>query len=116
VAQWLGQFSGNTLKTAVLDAEELLRHAVSAFRNAPTADRLRKGKAVRALAKRLCAARVHFLKAEITAATDPAMDDTQPGRARQIARLEEALSVVQQGGIPAILTEFSANDALQAPD
>ena len=42
MAQWLGQFSGNTPATAVEDAEGLLRNAASALANEADPDEQRK--------------------------------------------------------------------------
>jgi hypothetical protein len=108
VAQWIGQFSGNTHKTAVLDAEQLLQHAVTVLNDASLPDRKKKAKSVQALAKRVYAARVRFLKAAIVAATDPATDEVVAKHTRQVTKLEDALTAVTRGGPEAIVREFSA--------
>ena len=113
MAQWLGQFSGNTQRTAVEDAEKLLNHAASVFRDSTAAARPRKAKAVRALAKRVHAARIRFLRAQIRKASDPAISEAKRVRAKEIAKLEEALALAQADGIDGILHEFSAGDARQ---
>ena len=113
MAQWLGQFSGNTQRTAVEDAEKLLSHAASVFRDSAAATRPKKAKAVRALARRLHAARIRFLRAQIREASGPAVGEAKGAYVKNIAKLEEALEVVQADGIDGILREFSAGDARQ---
>ena len=115
MAQWLGQFSGKTHRTAVSDAHDLMQHAVAAFISASPEDKPKKAKAVRTLAKRLLAARVRFLKARLSSATDPALDEVLSERAHEIAKLEQALSTLISGGVPDILSEFSAQEASQTP-
>jgi len=107
VAQWLGQFTGRTHRTAVSDAERLLEHAVTAFNNASPADRAKKAKAVRALAKRLLAARTRFLRAGIAASTDPATAEVVEEHALQLAKLEDMLAAVTRGGVEAVIREFA---------
>lgn len=115
MAQWLGQFGGNTHRTAVFDAEELLRHAVVACARAARVDKPKKAKAVRRLAKRLLAVRTGFLKAQLGAATSPALEDVLAQRASEIARLELALAQLTSAGIEQILEEFSASGPVDAP-
>ncbi|MFZ5896003.1 MAG: hypothetical protein ACOY0T_33410 [Myxococcota bacterium] len=107
MAQWLGQFTGRTHRTAVADAEQLLEHAVTVLNEASPADRHKKAKAVRALAKRVFSARVRFLKAGIAATADPATAEVLERHALQIARLQHALAAVTRGGVEAIVQEFA---------
>lgn len=112
MAQWLRQFSGNTHQTAVLDAEGLLKRAVQAFVDASPVEKPEKLKSVRALTKRLYTVRVRFLKAQLSAAADPACDTVLAARSHEIAKLEQALSLLTAGGMAQILKEFSVpNDA-----
>lgn len=112
MAQWLGQFTGRTHATAVMDAEQLLRHAVEQLRVAPVDARQRKAKAVRALAKRVHSARVRFLKASIQAASDPNVASVLDEHARELDQLRAALARVEGAAIAGVLAEFSALDAL----
>lgn len=107
MAQWLGQFTGRTHKTAVADAEQLLEHAVAVFNDASSNDRAKKAKTVRSLAKRLLLARARFLRAGIAAIADPATAEVLDEHARQIARLQDTLAAVTRGGVEAIIQEFS---------
>jgi hypothetical protein len=113
MAQWLGQFTGNTHKTKVLDAQALLEHAVEVFKNAGPAERFEKAKAVCRLAKRLHDARQRFLKARTKALTRPNVDPQGPVESREVEKLRAALSDLVYGGISQILDEFAARDALQ---
>jgi hypothetical protein len=110
VAQWLGQFSGHTHATKVEDAEDALRHAVTALRAAGQDDREGKAKSVRNLAGRLLAARLKLYKARL-AALEPAAD----GREQKLdgvetLRAREARTRAE--GEKGILAEFGALDAL----
>jgi hypothetical protein len=107
VAQWLGQFTGRTHRTAVSDAEQLLENAVAAFNQASAGDRAKKAKAVRVLAKRVFSARARFLRASIAATTDPMTAEVVEEHALQVARLENRLAGVTAGGVEAIVGEFA---------
>jgi hypothetical protein len=66
MARWLGQFSGKTHETRVLDAETTLRRVVSALREENASkDRERLAEQLRNLAKRVLTARLHLLKSRI---------------------------------------------------
>lgn len=102
MAQWLGQYSGHTHGTAIEDAEALLRHAITVFRAAATeAERRRKAKSVRKLAKRVLSVRLRHMKSHLVNADRHA--PPSPLRLR-----EEAL---REQGVPGILAEFGAPDA-----
>jgi hypothetical protein len=100
------QFTGNTNKTAVLDAEERLRHAIDVLRSADEADRVRKAKSVRALAKRLYSARVHLLKARLKAAARAPLGKARPLDPKEASRLQAELASLTSSGIDGILAEF----------
>jgi hypothetical protein len=110
VAQWLGQFSGHTHATKVEDAEDALRHAVTAFRAAGPDDRRRKAKSVRNLAEQLLTARLKLLKARL-AALEPAADGREQN-ADRIESLRARESQTRAAGVSGILAEFGAPDAL----
>jgi len=68
MAQWLGQFTGNSHATRVREAQEALRVGIEAVRKATLdEDRARKAKAMRRLAETVLEKRHRFLKARITA-------------------------------------------------
>jgi len=85
----------------------LLEHAVSAFGEASPADRAKKAKACRALARRVFSARARFLRARIAATTDPATAEVVEARAPQVSSLETTLAAVSRGGVDAIVREFA---------
>jgi hypothetical protein len=91
----------------VSDAEQLLEHAFTVFTEASSADRVKKAKTIRALAKRVFSARIRFLKASVAAATDPTTAKVLKEHALQIAKLEDTLTVVTHGGVEAIVREFA---------
>jgi uncharacterized Zn finger protein len=106
LAQWSGQFSGNTHATRVQEAEAVLRHAVAALKSA-TADeeRTKKANAVQQLAKRLLQARVRLLKARLA---------SEPPPAAGLASLRQRLEVTQASGVAAILAEFGVMSGVQS--
>lgn len=111
MAQWLGQFSGHTHETKVEDSEELLRHAVKVFHAVDSnLERAKKAKVVHRLAKRLLTARLKLAKARIAAATDVQSGVALAKRENEIASLERKYAVVCEGGLEAILREFSVHD------
>jgi hypothetical protein len=104
MAQWIGQFSGNTHATKVAELEASMRAAVSSLnRSGPADDRPRKAKAVRNLAKRLLSARLHLIKSRVVAASE-----------KQIGTSVEALVAreisTRVAGVHGILAEFGVQD------
>src|ERR1700755_1725191 len=89
MAQWNGQFTGNTHATKVKDLEETLAHAVNVFREAESAEEIQaKGKSVRKLAEKLLNARLKFLKAKIYDA-ESILEKDEAKRAIQIENLRQ---------------------------
>jgi hypothetical protein len=115
VAQWLGQFSGHTHATKVADVEASMRRASAAFLAATSeAERLKKGKALRALAKRLMTARLKFLKARIVAAQTMATAEAQSKRVAELSSLRVAEAGVHEDGVEGILREYGVAEAAAA--
>ncbi|HWG43928.1 MAG TPA: hypothetical protein VN688_14215 [Gemmataceae bacterium] len=112
MAQWLGQFSGNTHATKVQDAEAALRHAVTVFHATDSSEaRANKAKAVRGLATRLLSARLRLLKARISAAEDHQLRHAgSPNGGIESLRLREAKMRVE--GLNAVLVEFGVSDLI----
>ena len=111
MAQWLGQFSGHTHATRVEDAEALLRHAVEVLGTAASSlDREKKAKTVKRLAERLMMARLKLMKARLAEAKDVQSGVALARRAGEIASLEQKYTMMQEGGLDAILREFGAID------
>ena len=109
MAQWLGQFSGNTHATRVADLEAALRHAVAAVRQADGTDAAgAKAKAVRRLAKRLLSARLRAARARLDAAAPLTSEQREArGDLRALRSLESA---IRAAGVAGILTEFGVPD------
>jgi hypothetical protein len=111
MAQWLGQFSGRTHETRVLDAEATLRRGVGALREANTAEeRERLTKQVRNLSKRLLTARLQLLKSRIARASEQRMGGSPTPWADGIAALRAKESQIREKGINGVLQEFDAAD------
>jgi hypothetical protein len=110
VAQWLGQFSGQTRATKVEEVEEALRRSVAVFRAASPADRGGKAKSVRNLAERLLSARLRLLKARL-AALDPVADGREQNT-DGVEALRARETQARADGVHGILAEFGALDAL----
>lgn len=103
MAQWLGQYSGNTHSTRVEDLEAALRQGVAAFHTAKLHGvRQTKAKAVRHLAKRLLSARLRLFKARIA--------DLEVGN-RNLQSLRQREEQTRNEGVNGILAEFNASDA-----
>src|SRR5688572_7049739 len=104
MAQWLGQFSGNTHLSKVKDREVQLQHSVEILKSKqsqPERDQYRK--TVLRFADQLLNARVRARKALI-AAIDP----------RNVEAVEKAqgeLAKMSTEGVAKILREFGADDA-----
>ncbi|MCB9566025.1 MAG: hypothetical protein H6710_02185 [Myxococcales bacterium] len=104
MAQWAGQYTGRTHRSAAADAEALLRRAIEAFRGATDEERRRKAKALVRLAERLRVVRRRLLRAR---ADDDATLRGATGASDEVRRLDER-------GVAGILEEFAALDALAA--
>lgn len=101
MAQWKGQFSGRTHATKVKSLEATLAVAVKALHAAPTNEADKKLKAARGVAERLLAARLHMLRARISAAAEK-QDESD------IGTLLSREAAARMNGVDAILCEFGA--------
>jgi hypothetical protein len=111
VAQWLGQFTGQTHETRVQDVEDSFRHAVQALHETlPGAVRERSAKTVRHLAKRVLQARLRALKARIARASEPRMTGQQTAWSDGVAALQAREVATRAGGTNAILVEFGVEE------
>lgn len=110
MAQWLGQFTGNSHQTKVEDLEATLRHAIDIFREtALPEERLVKEKAVRKLAKKLLTARLKFLRAKLYDA-EPVTENIAKKQKINIESLRHQEIKTRLDGINGILVEFGAQD------
>lgn len=99
MAQWKGQFSGRTHATKVKELESTLTSAVRALHTASETETDKKFRAARNIAERLLSARLHMLRARISATAEK-QDDSNVGALR--SREEMA----RENGVNAILREF----------
>ena len=105
MAQWLGQFSGNTHATRVAHLEVALSHAVAALRNAEGTDAAwGKAKAVNRLAKRLFSGRLREARARLDAMA-PLTSEQRQSRG-EVNALRSRESIIEAKGVAGILTEF----------
>ncbi len=110
MAQWNGQFTGNTHATKIEDLEETLVQAVSAFRTVSSdAESGSKGKAVRKLAEKLLSARLKFLKARLNDA-EPVTEENIKKQISQVENLRHQEAQMRLEGISGVLAEFDAPD------
>ena len=111
MAQWLGQFSGNTHATRVADIEDAMRHAVAALRTAKGTDAaVSKAKAARRLAEQLFAARIRLLEVRLDAAT-PLTSEQSEARPH-LDKLRSRIVAMQAEGVRRVLEEFEISDDL----
>jgi hypothetical protein len=130
MAQWLGQFSGNTHETKVQDLEDSLRQSVATFKaTCSDPERHEKAKAMGRLAERLLRARSKLLKSQISVAKErpisvsfgkrlriESVEDRQAWDARsqvlrdkrsaEISLMEQKHAALLQAGVAAVLREF----------
>jgi hypothetical protein len=107
MAQWIGQFSGNTHRSKVLDREGQLRHAIEVYRRMqPHDDRTAQGQTVKRLADQLLAARIRAMKATLNA-MGPMSPDSPITNS-----MKTKIQNVTIAGVHAILEEFGAKDIL----
>ena len=112
MAQWNGQFTGNTHLTKVQDLEQTLSHAVTVFREANSSAELpAKEKAVQKLAAKLLTARLKLLKAQLYD-TEPVISDELSSRNKRIETLRQQEAKVRTDGVNGILIEFGVQDLI----
>lgn len=111
MAQWNGQYTGNTHSTKVGDLEATLRYAVTVFRNSDE-KRNAKGKTVQKLAAKLLSARLKFLKAQIYNA-EPVIAENEKKQNINIQTLLQLEAETRINGVNGILIEFGAQDLIE---
>jgi hypothetical protein len=104
MAQWLGQFTGNTHATRIAELGAHLRHAIAAYRSSgDDATRRKRAKSIRNLAKRLAAARIRNIKAKLVSAE---LDEAQGKGIVDVGLLREELAHLEATGPEGILVEL----------
>ena len=112
MAQWLGQFSGRTHETRVRDAEDALKHAVEALRDASAPpEQEKKAKNVRHLARRLLKARIRLFRARLARASELRMTGQPSAWNDGVDHLRAQESATRAAGVHGILAEFGAEAA-----
>ena len=99
MAQWSGQFTGNTHLSKVKDREQQLRHSIEIHSQNETEV---QAQVVARLAKQLLDARIRATKARI-AALDPRDDNAR-------VQAESKIDKLQNGGVSSNLKEFNASE------
>ncbi len=103
MAQWSGQFTGNTHLSKVQDREQQLQHAIEVYRTLESKTETEAQKqTVARFAKQLLDARIRATKARIVA-LDPRDDNDR-------ALAESKIDKLLNGGVSSILKEFAASD------
>jgi hypothetical protein len=110
VAQWNGQYTGNTHGTKVIDTERSLKLAIEAYKASPEALKLNKRKAVGKLAEKLLNARLKFVTAKLSEVASVEAENWEARRTR-IEHLQEQESKLILAGVPGILQEFEVEDS-----
>ena len=112
MAQWLGQYTGNTHATKIEDLENSLRHAAKVFQETRSAKKRKlKAKAVLNLAKKLLSARLRLLKARLVANTPLVGDEAGP-QMRSVKSLRDREAKARTESLQGILLEFSVEDVI----
>lgn len=103
MAQWSGQYNGNTHLSKVHDREAQLSDAVETYRKCETqSDRYARAQTVLRFADRLLIARLKAQRAQV-AALDPRNTD-------QLEQAKRKLQHMRDTGLRGVLGEFAAAD------
>jgi hypothetical protein len=113
MAQWIGQYTGNSHATKVQDFEETLRHSITVYREtASYEERFSKRKAIKKLAEKLLNARLKFLKAKLYDA-EPVKETDSKKRSSHTDNLHQHLEKVRSEDINGIFKEFDIEDLIE---
>ena len=107
MAQWNGQFTGNTHGTKVSDLEQTLTHAVEVYKIASEDVKLSKARSVKKLAEKVLNARLKFVKAK-QSDTIPVEGKDWEKKHVQVEHLKLQESALVADGVVGILKEFDA--------
>ena len=113
MAQWNGQFTGNSHATKVEDYENTLRHAVEALNSCGVEERPAKIKSVKKLAAKVLNARLKMVRARRYDA-QPVESKDWPARRVQLEHLTELETKLSGAGVDGILIEFGATELVKA--
>ncbi len=105
MAQWNGQFTGNSHATKVDDLELTLEKAIEAFKTCPDELRSSKGKSVTKLASKVLNARLKLVKAKRNDA-EPVEAQGMNEKLVEVEHLREREKRLADDGVEGILREF----------
>jgi hypothetical protein len=112
MAQWYGQFTGNSHSTKVKDLEEMLNQAVNVYRKSSSEEKITKEKAIHKIAEKLFTARLKLLKAKLYDA-EPVTEEKEKRQTIQIEHLQQKILKVQEAGVEGILEEFGFQNSVE---
>ena len=113
MAQWMGQYTGNSHATKIEDLEATLHHAIIVFRDASESTKNQsKEKAVRKLAEKLLTARLKYLRARLYEAEPVIENKDEMRRRKRVETLRQQEAKVRVDGVNGILIEFGAQDLI----
>jgi hypothetical protein len=112
MAQWYGQYTGNSHSTKVKDLEEMLIHAVNVYRESSNEEKVTKLKAINKIAEKLLTARLKLLKAKLYD-VEPVIAEKKENQSVQIKHLQEKIFNVQNAGLNGILEEFGFQNSVE---
>ena len=115
MAQWNGQFTGNSHATKVNDYEDMLKHAVEVFQISSDEDRGGKSKAVKKLAGKVLNARLKLVKAKEYEA-EPVKSEDWAKISSQIEHLRQTEAKLTSEGVNGILLEFGAKELIEVDE
>ena len=107
MAQWIGQYTGNTHGTKAADLEHLLRHAVEVFKASSVELKPTKAKLVKKLAAKVLNARLKVVKAKLSE-TMPVEAKDWESRRVQVEHLQTMETNLLSADVAGILIEFDA--------
>ncbi len=109
IAQWNGQFTGNTHRIKAADDELVLEHAVGGFNTCSEEMKPHKAKAIRKLAAKVMNARLKMIRAKLEEAMPVESHKWEAART-QVEHLKAAEAKLVSEGADGILREFGASE------
>ena len=109
MAQWNGQFTGNTHSTKVEDYEYTLRHAIDVLNSSDDEHKSAKVKSVKKLAAKVLNARLKMVRAKRYEA-EPVESNESLARQVHLDHLTELETKLTEDGVAGILIEFGATE------
>ncbi|MBX3244837.1 MAG: hypothetical protein KF685_10310 [Acidobacteria bacterium] len=105
MAQWQGQFTGNSHATKVQDHEQLLKHAIEVIEGTSDDRKYAKERSARKLAAKVLNSRLKMIRAQIYN-TEPVSSEDWGDKRVQIEHLKERETLLEREGVEGILREF----------